>query len=511
MEQYKGEYIVELENICKSFPGVKALDNVHFHLKAGEVMALLGENGAGKSTLMKVLSGVHNKDSGTMKIFGQEIDNMNPKRAQELGVAIIHQELNMCQHLTVAENMFLGRERRKGLKLSQKEMNAEAARVLKSLDIELDPTTMVGSLQVSKQQMVEIAKALSTNARILIMDEPTSALTSKEIDELFRIIRQLRAEGKGIVYISHRLEELQHIVDRVTIMRDGHYITEGNFADMDMSYIIANMVGREIKEKFPRVHCEKGKKIFEVKHLNAGRMVRDVSFESYEGEILGFAGLMGAGRTETTRAIFGVDPKESGEIWLDGREIKIKNPMDAIRQGVVLAPEDRKKDGLCTKLSIRSNIELPNLDIACNKLGVVNRKKVTEMVETAKRNFSIKMPNDEIDAGSLSGGNQQKVVVGKWLARESRVVIFDEPTRGIDVAAKVEIYNLMNDLKKQGISVIFVSSEMPEVLGIADRIIVMCDGRITGEMMVQDATQEKILELATRFENKIGVDEGAKA
>ena len=511
MEQYKGEYIVELENICKSFPGVKALDNVHFHLKAGEVMALLGENGAGKSTLMKVLSGVHNKDSGTIRIFGQEVDNMNPKRAQELGVAIIHQELNMCQHLTVAENMFLGRERRRGLKLSQKEMNAEAARVLKSLDIELDPTTMVGSLQVSKQQMVEIAKALSTNARILIMDEPTSALTSKEIDELFRIIRQLRAEGKGIVYISHRLEELQHIVDRVTIMRDGHYITEGNFADMDMSYIIANMVGREIKEKFPRVHCEKGKKIFEVKHLNAGRMVRDVSFESYEGEILGFAGLMGAGRTETTRAIFGVDPKESGEIWLDGREIRIKNPMDAIRQGVVLAPEDRKKDGLCTKLSIRSNIELPNLDIACNKLGVVNRKKVTEMVETAKRNFSIKMPNDEIDAGSLSGGNQQKVVVGKWLARESRVVIFDEPTRGIDVAAKVEIYNLMNDLKKQGISVIFVSSEMPEVLGIADRIIVMCDGRITGEMMVQDATQEKILELATRFENKIGVDEGAKA
>ena len=511
MEQYKGEYIVELENICKSFPGVKALDNVHFHLKAGEVMALLGENGAGKSTLMKVLSGVHNKDSGTIRIFGQEVDNMNPKRAQELGVAIIHQELNMCQHLTVAENMFLGRERRRGLKLSQKEMNAEAARVLKSLDIDLDPTTMVGSLQVSKQQMVEIAKALSTNARILIMDEPTSALTSKEIDELFRIIRQLRAEGKGIVYISHRLEELQHIVDRVTIMRDGHYITEGNFADMDMSYIIANMVGREIKEKFPRVHCEKGKKIFEVKHLNAGRMVRDVSFESYEGEILGFAGLMGAGRTETTRAIFGVDPKESGEIWLDGREIKIKNPMDAIRQGVVLAPEDRKKDGLCTKLSIRSNIDLPNLDIACNKLGVVNRKKVTEMVETAKRNFSIKMPNDEIDAGSLSGGNQQKVVVGKWLARESRVVIFDEPTRGIDVAAKVEIYNLMNDLKKQGISVIFVSSEMPEVLGIADRIIVMCDGRITGEMMVQDATQEKILELATRFENKIGVDEGAKA
>ena len=511
MEQYKGEYIVELENICKSFPGVKALDNVHFHLKAGEVMALLGENGAGKSTLMKVLSGVHNKDSGTIRIFGQEIDNMNPKRAQELGVAIIHQELNMCQHLTVAENMFLGRERRRGLKLSQKEMNAEAARVLKSLDIDLDPTTMVGSLQVSKQQMVEIAKALSTNARILIMDEPTSALTSKEIDELFRIIRRLRAEGKGIVYISHRLEELQHIVDRVTIMRDGQFITEGNFADMDMSYIIANMVGREIKEKFPRVHCEKGKKVLEVKHLNAGRMVRDVSFSSYEGEILGFAGLMGAGRTETTRALFGVDPKESGEIWLDGREIKINNPMDAIRQGVVLAPEDRKKDGLCTKLSVRSNIELPNLDIACNKLGVVNRRKVSEMVKKAISNFSIKLASPESDAGSLSGGNQQKVVVAKWLARDSRVVIFDEPTRGIDVAAKVEIYNLMNQLKQQGISVIFVSSEMPEVLGIADRIIVMCDGRITGELDIQDATQERILELATRFESKLDAADAAQA
>ena len=497
MEQYKGEYIVELENICKSFPGVKALDNVHFHLKAGEVMALLGENGAGKSTLMKVLSGVHNKDSGTMKIFGQEVDNMTPKRAQELGVAIIHQELNMCQHLTVAENMFLGRERRRGLKLSQKEMNAEAARVLKSLDIELDPTTMVGSLQVSKQQMVEIAKALSTNARILIMDEPTSALTSKEIDELFRIIRRLRAEGKGIVYISHRLEELQHIVDRVTIMRDGHYITEGNFADMDMSYIIANMVGREIKEKFPRVHCEKGKKVLEVKNLNAGRMVRDVSFSSYEGEILGFAGLMGAGRTETTRALFGVDPKESGEIWLDGREIKINNPMDAIRQGVVLAPEDRKKDGLCTKLSVRSNIELPNLDIACNKLGVVNRRKVSEMVKKAISNFSIKLASPESDAGSLSGGNQQKVVVAKVLAAQTDILIFDEPTRGIDVGAKQEIYKLMNNLVESGKSILMISSEMEEMLGMSDRIIVLHEGRVSGEIEQKDFSQEKVLALAS--------------
>ena len=504
MEQYKGQTIVELDNICKRFPGVKALDNVHLRLRSGEVMALLGENGAGKSTLMKILSGVYPMDSGTMKIFGAQIDGgMTPKRAQEVGVAIIHQELNMCQHLTVAENMFLGREKVNGVVLSQKEMNAEAARILKSLDIDLDPTTMVGSLQVSKQQMVEIAKALSTNAKILIMDEPTSALTSKEIEELFRIIRQLREDGKGIVYISHRLEELQHIVDRVTILRDGQFILEADFNEITMDEIIANMVGREIKEKFPRVQCEKGKKVLEVKHLNAGRMVRDITFDSYEGEILGFAGLMGAGRTETTRAIFGVDPKESGQIFIDGKEIKIKGPMDAIRHGLVLAPEDRKKDGLCTKLSIRSNLELPNLDISCNKLGVVRNKTVTRMVEKAKSSFAIKMPNDSVDAGSLSGGNQQKVVVAKWLARDSRVVIFDEPTRGIDVAAKVEIYHLMNQLKKQGISVIFVSSEMPEILGIADRIIVMCDGRITGEMNIQDATQEKILELATRFETKI--------
>ena len=502
MEQYTGEYIVELDGVGKSFPGVRALDNVHFRLKSGEVMALLGENGAGKSTLMKILSGVYTKDEGTMKIFGQTIDSMNPKKAQELGVAIIHQELNMCRHLTVAENMFLGRERHKGVVVSQKEMNAEAEKILKSLDIAIDPTTIVGDLQVSKQQMVEIAKALSTNAKILIMDEPTSALTNREIEELFRIIRQLRSEGKGIVYISHRLEELQHIVDRVTILRDGQFVLESDFKDISMNDIIANMVGREIKEKFPRVHCEKGKKVLEVRNLNAGRMVRDVSFESYEGEILGFAGLMGAGRTETTRAIFGVDPKESGQIFIDGREIKIKGPMDSIKNGLVLAPEDRKKDGLCTKLSIRSNIELPNLDIACTKTGVVKRGLVNSMVEKAKKSFDIKMPNDEVDAGSLSGGNQQKVVVAKWLARDSRVVIFDEPTRGIDVAAKVEIYHLMNQLKQNGISVIFVSSEMPEVLGIADRIIVMCDGRITGEMNIEDATQEKILELATRFENK---------
>ena len=494
--------IVSMNNISKSFPGVKALDHVKFELRSGEVMALLGENGAGKSTLMKILSGVYTRDEGTMEIFGKSYENLTPKQAQAAGVAIIHQELNMCRHLTVTENMFLGREIKGGISLNNSKMQKEAKKILDDLHIDISPDQVVGDLPVSKQQMVEIAKALSINARILIMDEPTSSLTAKEIDDLFRIIRKLRDEGRGIVYISHRLEELSHIVDRVTIMRDGQYITSGNFKDMTMDEIIRNMVGREIKEKFPRVECEKGKKILAVQNLNAGTMVRNINFSLYEGEIVGFAGLMGAGRTETTRAIFGVDPKDSGEIYVDGKQIQISCPMDAIRNGVVLAPEDRKKDGLCTKLSIRQNLALPNLDLVCSKMGVVNSAKEDALCEKAVKDLRIKTPNVEIDSGNLSGGNQQKVVVGKWLARDSRVVIFDEPTRGIDVGAKVEIYNLMNDLKKQGIAVMFVSSEMPEVMGIADRIIVMCDGRITGEVMAKEASQDEILTMATAFENK---------
>ena len=501
------EVIVRMEHITKTFPGVKALDDVHFELCAGEVMALLGENGAGKSTLMKILSGVYTRDGGEMEIFGKSHGDLTPKGAQALGVAIIHQELNMCRHLSIAENMFLGREKTRLGTLSQREMETEASNALEELGIDLDPRQVVGELPVSKQQMVEIAKALSTNAKILIMDEPTSSLTSREIDDLFRIIRDLKAKGCGIVYISHRLEELQYIVDRVTIMRDGQFVTSGRFQDMTMDEIIANMVGREIKEKFPRVQCKKGKCVFEARGLNAGRMVRDVSFQLYEGEIVGFAGLMGAGRTETTRAIFGVDPKESGRLFLDGREVSIRSVEDAIRNGIVLAPEDRKKDGLCTKLSMRENIALPNLDIICDKAGVVRKRREEQMCNEAIANLRIKTAGLDSDAATLSGGNQQKVVVAKWLARNSRVVMFDEPTRGIDVAAKVEIYHLMNRLKQQGIAVMFVSSEMPEVMGIADRIIVMCDGRITGEIGSGEATQEKILTLATRFEQKIAVNQ----
>ena len=495
------EYAVSMEHITKTFPGVKALDDVQLHLRAGEVMALLGENGAGKSTLLKILSGVYTRDSGSIEIFGHKVEgDLNTKQAQELGVAIIHQELNMCQHLSVSANMFLGREILKGGHMDTAEMNRQAREQLAKLGIhDLDPDTTVGDLTVGRQQMVEIAKALLINAKVLVMDEPSSALSNAEIDEMFRIVRELRSQGCAIVYISHRLQELHHIVDSVTIMRDGHYITEGKFTDFTMEQIIANMVGHEITNQFPRDTVPRGKKVLEVKHLQAGRMVKDVSFDAYEGEVLGFSGLVGAGRTETMRAIFGADPKDGGEIILDGKKLNIHSPADAIRQGIVLAPEDRKKDGLCTKLSIRSNIALPNLDLICAKLGTVLRGKENKMIEKGKSSLTIKMSSAEVDAGSLSGGNQQKVVVAKWLARDSRVVIFDEPTRGIDVAAKVEIYEIINQLKKNGVVVIIVSSELPEVMGISDRILIMCNGRITGEVDPRGTTEEEIMTYATRF------------
>lgn len=496
------QYAVSMEHINKSFPGVKALDDVQLHLKPGEVMALLGENGAGKSTLMKILSGVYTRDSGDIEIFGKKVEgDLNTKKAQELGVAIIHQELNMCQHLSVAANMFLGREILKGGRLDKAEMNRQAREQLAKLGItDLDPNTIVGELTVGRQQMVEIAKALLINAKVLVMDEPSSALSNAEIVEMFRIVRELRSQGCAIVYISHRLQELHHIVDSITIMRDGHYITEGKFTDFTMEQIIANMVGREITNQFPRADAQKGKKVLEVKHLQAGRMVKDVSFDAYEGEVLGFSGLVGAGRTETMRAIFGADVKDGGEVILDGKKLTIHSPADAIRQGVVLAPEDRKKDGLCTKLTIRNNIALPNLDRICSKItGKVRRKTENEMIERGKNALTIKMANAEVMAGSLSGGNQQKVVVAKWLARDSRVIIFDEPTRGIDVAAKVEIYEIINELKKQGVVVIIVSSELPEVMGISDRILVMCNGRITGEVDPRHTTEEEIMTYATQF------------
>lgn len=496
------EYIVEMIDIEKYFPGVKALDYAQLHLKKGEVMALLGENGAGKSTLVKILSGVYTKDSGIMLIEGKEVEEITPTTAKEYGISIIHQELNMCTDLSVAENIFLGNELVKGIKLSHAKMNKRASEVLSELNIDLDPDEIVGNLPVSKQQIVEIAKAIAFETKILIMDEPTSALSDKEIKELFRIIHVLRDRGVAIVYISHRLAELKHIVDKVTILRDGQYISSASFADITLESIIKDMVGREISEQFPRDEVERGEVVFEVKDLNAGPMVRNINLQIREGEVLGLAGLIGAGRTETTRAIFGVDPRDSGNFYLKGEKIQLNNASQAIKQGVVLVPEDRRKDGLCLRLSVKDNLNLPNTDMVSNAIGIVNRKKEDALSNSMVEQLQIKVPHTEVDAATLSGGNQQKVVIGKWLARNSKVIIMDEPTRGIDVAAKVEIYNLINALKKEGLAILFVSSELPEILGVTDRIIVMCDGRITGELTREEANQEKIMTYATDFENK---------
>jgi len=490
--------LIELNGVSKSFPGVKALDQVKFDLKSGEVHALLGENGAGKSTLMKIISGIYKRDEGSYFVDGQDVGDLTPKKAAELGIAIIHQELNMCQDLTVAENMFLGREKKKFGLVDQKTLNDDAEAILKKLQMDIDPETVVRKLSVSKQQMIEIAKALSTNARILIMDEPTSALTEKECNELFKIINNLKKNGCAIIYISHRLEELEYITDRVSVFRDGRYIITKEFDKTSLDEIIAYMVGREITDKYPNIKMPLGDKILEVKNLSAG-FLKEISFDLFAGEIIGFSGLMGAGRTELFKTIFGAEKKEQGEIVLDGNPIGIRSPEDAIKHGIVFGPEDRKAEGLCTKLSIRENIGLANLDQISNRFGLINREKESEIVNKMIQDLKIKTPSMEQDAKNLSGGNQQKVVVGKWLARDARVVVFDEPTRGIDVAAKVEIYHIMNELKRQGVGVIFISSELPEIMGMSDRVLVMCNGRITGNLMTADTTQDEILHCATRY------------
>jgi len=477
------------------------LSGASFSLKPGEVHALLGENGAGKSTLMKILGGDVQRDSGSVLINGVDPGALTPRKAQDIGIALTHQEISLCSDLSVAQNIFLGREPKKYGLLDNRKAVALATEILEGMNLDIDPNSLVRDLKLSRQQMVEIAKALSKDAKCIILDEPTSALATKEIDELFKMIQTLKGQGRGIAYISHRLEELSYIADRVTILRDGKHIETRNYSEFTLNEIISLMVGREITEKYPHVDAPLGDTVLEAINLNAGRLVRNISFKARAGEIVGIAGLVGAGRTELTRAIFGADKKQTGEIKVNGAIASVKSPVDAKQKGIVLVPEDRKRDGLCTKLSIRQNASLPNLDLL-GKLGIVVKAREKKLANDTKDALMIKASSIEDDASSLSGGNQQKLVVGKWLARDSKAMIFDEPTRGIDVGAKVEIYNIMNRLKLQGIGIIFVSSEMQEILGMSDRIIVMCDGRITGELSRQEATQEKILDLATQFESK---------
>lgn len=492
--------LVSIQNLSKSFPGVKALDKVCFDLMPGEVHALMGENGAGKSTLMKILAGVYQKDSGEVLLDGRPVDIESPAHAQSLAIGIIHQELHLMGHLTAAQNIFLGREPRKaaGLFLDEEQLNRNAQALFDRLNLVLAPTTIVGELTVARQQMVEIAKALSHQSRVLIMDEPTAALNNAEIDELFRIIRQLKSEGVGIVYISHKMDEIQRIADRITVMRDGAYIATVA-ATTPMAEVIAMMVGRKLETTEKHIPDTSDKEVLlDVRGLNRGRAIRDVSFTVRKGEILGFAGLMGAGRTEVARAIFGADPIDAGEVWVHGRRIPLRSPQDAVRAGIGYLSEDRKNFGLATGMDVESNITLPSLKRWLRWGMFLHQAAIHAIGEQMVQKLRIKTPSLTQTARLLSGGNQQKVVIAKWLVQDCDVLIFDEPTRGIDVGAKSEIYKLLNDLAAQGRAIIVISSELPEVLHLSHRIVVMCEGRITGEVRGDEATQESLMALATQ-------------
>ena len=491
------EVLLEMNGIQKYFPGVHALDNASLCVNKGEVHALVGENGAGKSTLMKILTGIYKKDEGVIKFRGQEIDPIDPKHSQALGIGIIHQELNLMPHLTVAQNIFIGKEPTRGLFIDQGAENKRTKEMLKALNVDINPTVRAGQLTVAKQQMVEIAKALSYDSELLIMDEPTAALTESEIQELFKVIRDLRDKGHGIIYISHRLDELPEISDRITVMRDGQYVGTRETKEVTKETIISMMVGRTIYEK-PKAHSTVPKDapvVLKVEHLMGGN-TKDVSFELKKGEILGFAGLMGAGRTETMRALFGADPLTGGEVFIKGKKVNIKSPNDAISHGVCYLSEDRKGFGLAVGLTVRDNCVMANMNEFMTG-PFTNDKKIDEITKEYIGKIDIKTPSVKQRVRNLSGGNQQKIVIAKWLIRNSDILIFDEPTRGIDVGAKQEIYKLMNALVAEGKSIIMISSEMPELLRMSDRLVVMCEGVVTRELDIAEVTQEKIMTLAT--------------
>jgi ribose transport system ATP-binding protein len=492
------DVLLEMKNIQKSFPGVHALDNANIEVRAGEVHALVGENGAGKSTLMKVLNGIYKKDGGQIIYKGEEIELSNPLDAQRRGIGMIHQELNLMPHLTVAENIFIGKEPMVGgVFLDQKKANQAAKELLASMHLDIDPTRRVKSLTVAKQQMVEIAKALNNNSELFVMDEPTSPLTDAEIEELFHFIRQLRAAGRGIIYISHRLEELWRISDRITVMRDGQYVGTVNTADVNKQDIISMMVGRVIYEEPKQKSCVPADApvVLEARGLYAPN-VKNVSFELHKGEILGFAGLVGAGRTETMRALFGADPRVKGDVYVNGEKVEIHSPSDAVKHGIGYLSEDRKTFGVATGLSVRDNCVMADLE-NYRSGPLMNDKKIDAIAEEYIHKIAIKTPSLRQLVRNLSGGNQQKIVIAKWLIKRCDVLIFDEPTRGIDVGAKSEIYKLMNKLIEEGKSIIMISSEMPELLRMSDRIVVMSEGSITGELDICDATQTSIMTFAT--------------
>ncbi|MBU2867406.1 sugar ABC transporter ATP-binding protein [Pacificibacter marinus] len=494
-------YLVEMKGIEKRFPGVHALKGVQFDLKPGEVHALMGENGAGKSTLMKIMSGIYVPDGGEMFVDGKPVTPDSPRAAQELGIGIIHQELSLMNDLTAAQNVLIGREPRRSFgRLDEPALNAKTAEIFASLNLAMDPRTKVGTQTIARQQLIEIAKALSYNPRVLIMDEPTAALNDTEISELFKVIDKLKTDGVGIVYISHRMDEIKRIADRVTILRDGAYIDTVEAADTPLKTIIQLMVGREVTQSGPDIpDTSQNAVALEVRNLSRGKEVRDVSFDVRKGEILGFAGLMGAGRTEVARIIFGADPRDAGEIFVAGQPVDIRTPHAAVEAGIGYLSEDRKHFGLAVDMTVRANVAMANLTQFTNRAGVLDEGAMKDVAVDYIEKLGIRTPSDMQDVRLLSGGNQQKVVIAKWLLRDCDVLIFDEPTRGIDIGAKSEIYALLEDLAAQGRAIIVISSELPEVMRLSHRIAVMCEGRLTGILPGgESTTQEQIMELATQ-------------
>jgi len=494
-----GEFLVEMQGITKKFPGVVALQDVQFKLRPGTVHSLMGENGAGKSTLMKILAGVYTLDEGQILIDGKPVVITDPRSGLANGISMIHQELSFVPELTAAENIFLGRELRNNLGMvSKKKMIDATQEVFDRWSISLNPSSAMKDLSVAQAQLVEIAKAIAFGSRIIIMDEPTSAITEREVGRLHKIIQKLKESGTAIIYITHKMDEVFAISDEITIFRDGQWVATKPAKEMTREGLISLMVGRELTQLFPKAEAEIGEVVLEVSNLNRGKMVQDVSFNVRKGEILGVAGLMGSGRTEVLETVFGIYPAASGTIKIKGKEVKIAEPVDAIEAGLGLLTEDRKKTGIMGVLSVRDNMAVSALGKFV-KFGVLNRREIDRQCTEQRQALALKTPSLDQLIQNLSGGNQQKVLLSRWLLTDPDILIIDEPTRGIDVGAKSEIHRLMGELAKQGKAIIMVSSEMPEILGMSDRVIVMCEGRMVGEVSRKEATQEKIMELATRF------------
>ena len=499
MENLK--YVLEMENITKEFPGVKALDNVQLKLKPGTVHALMGENGAGKSTLMKCLFGIYEKDNGKILLDGVEVNFKSTKEALENGVSMVHQELNQVLQRNVLDNIWLGRYPMKGFFVDEKKMYEDTINIFKDLDIKVDPRKKVADLPIAERQMIEIAKAVSYKSKVIVMDEPTSSLTEKEVDHLFRIINRLKQSGVAIVYISHKMEEIKMISDEITILRDGKWISTNDVSKISTDQIISMMVGRDLTERFPKKDNKAKEMILQVKNLTALNQpsIQDVSFELYKGEILGIAGLVGSKRTEIVETIFGMRPKEHGEILLHGKSVKNKSPEDAIKNGFALVTEERRSTGIFSMLDVAFNSVISNLDRYKNKFKLLKNKDIEKDTKWIVDSMRVKTPSYSTKIGSLSGGNQQKVIIGRWLLTKPEVLMLDEPTRGIDVLAKYEIYQLMIDLAKKDKGIIMISSEMPELLGVTDRILVMSNGRVAGIVKTSETNQEEIMELSAKY------------